>query len=348
MLERFGVIEQDTTARDRFLDILNPQRQLREALRRTTARNINQTVNIQFDGTSLSWEENKCYESRGKSVISLVDSAFSQMTEQEKAEMKPFSVPFFLGDRPDVVPGFSRQYPFSFASCDYHDELIPDFNFDRWVEVGLNDYEEVCREMIQRAKDSPIIDKLFWIGNSETHPTRDQFCRLVEGDARIDAINICSWNKTKYSKQLTTGNGKYVSIPDHCNYKYLIDLQGAGYSGRVKYLLHSGRPLFYQERQWNEYWFFSMKPFVHYIPFKEDLSDFYEQFEWALNNEEKCQEIARNALVFANTHLRRQNAVHRYKEILLRLGGKWQINPTSRKTSRVSPDHEASSSIRSK
>ena len=59
-----------------------------------------------------------------------------------------------------------------------------------------------------------------------------------------------------------------------------------------------------------------MKPFVHYIPVKNDLSDFYEKFEWAKNNEHECTKIGKNAQDFAANNLRRSNAIQRYVDIL--------------------------------
>ena len=38
-----------------------------------------------------------------------------------------------------------------------------------------------------------------------------------------------------------------------------------------------------------------MKPWVHYIPLEEDLSDVREKIQWARDNDEKVQEIVKNA-----------------------------------------------------
>ncbi len=282
---------------------------------------MKQSVTIKFDGGKLHFQENSCYESRGKSVISMVQSAFEQISPKTVASMKPFSVVFFLGDKTDSDLFFSGHYPFSFSYSSYHDAMIPCFAFDRWVECGMDDYEEICNEMISRASLPPSDDRLFWIGNCGTNKSRDVFCDMTKNDSSVCAIDIGRWHKIEGSQKLRTDKGTYVSIPDHCNYKYLIDLQGAGWSARTKFLLHSGRPLFYQERIWNEYWFFWMKPFYHYIPVKTDLSDFTEKYEWAKKNPDHCEFIANNALEFAKSNLRRQNAVERYKSILMRLGG---------------------------
>jgi glycosyltransferase involved in cell wall biosynthesis len=64
-----------------------------------------------------------------------------------------------------------------------------------------------------------------------------------------------------------------------------------------------------------------MQPFYHYIPVKEDLSDFKEKYEWAKKNPEYCKFISQNALEFSKKNLKREDAIARYKNILMRLGG---------------------------
>ena len=121
---------------------------------------------------------------------------------------------------------------------------------------------------------------------------------------------------------LKNNSGTFTSLPDHCNYKYLIDIEGNGYSGRVKHLLHTGRPLFYQKRYWNEYWFFKMEPFVHYIPIENDFSDFNQKFNFILENDDVAEEIGNNAREFAIKNLRRKNAVEKYRDLFVSLGTK--------------------------
>lgn len=45
---------------------------------------MRETLEIQYDGSSLSFRENECYESRGKCTIKLVQSAFDQLSTNVK------------------------------------------------------------------------------------------------------------------------------------------------------------------------------------------------------------------------------------------------------------------------
>ncbi len=51
-------------------------------------------------------------------------------------------------------------------------------------------------------------------------------------------------------------------------------------------------------------WFFKpLKPYVHYVPLKHDISDLIEKIEWAKKNDILCKQISENASVFALNNL---------------------------------------------
>ncbi len=191
---------------------------------------------------------------------------------------------------------------------------IPDFSFGGWKECGITDYDHFTGQIVKASMKAPIHDTLFWIG-ANTHPSREKLCEMSKTDHRIEAY-MMSWERKKstWDEQDAT---KYVSLIDHTNYKYLIDIQGHGWSARTKFLMFSGRPLFLAERKWHEYWYRDIRPYTHYIPVKEDLSDLTEQLDWAQKNELKAAEIAKNAQRFAQEHLTREAAVKEMADILL-------------------------------
>ena len=267
-------------------------------------------LHINYDGHILSFKEQQCFESRGKSTIAMVQEAFDSLDSHLKASLKPFSASFYLGDK--------NPNPFSYCSQAYDDRTIPCHAFHQWKEIGIEDYDSVCDEMQKKGAFPPKDERLFWIGNAATHPTRLIFIEIAKARDDILAIDSGFWHGPIGSRKQTTN--QYISLPDHCNYKYLMDIQGNGYSGRAKLLFHSNRPVFYQDRPRNEYWFFQMVPYTHYIPVKEDFSDLQEKLDWAKTHPKECNAIAANALQFAKTNLRRANAIQRYQEILLMLG----------------------------
>lgn len=261
---------------------------------------------------SISYQINNidCHLHRDESVKILINSAFTAIDNDIKSKMNNFNYKIDTSDYGQ------------FSANQYHDNLCPDFNFDKWSEVGNYDYHDITQKMLMESEKLPEFDQLYWIGSYDCHWSRYKLGDITKEDTRISIVNVNNWHWDDKLKRAITNNGKYTSMLDHCKFKYLIDFQGYGYSGRTKYLLHSGRPLFYVLRDWNEYWYFDMKPMVHFIPIRSDLSDFYEKFEWAENNYDKAIEIANNGKQFAIDNLKRSDAIERYKEILIREGTK--------------------------
>ncbi len=129
-----------------------------------------------------------------------------------------------------------------------------------------------------------------------------------------------SWN-TKEREGKRFKATKYVSMLDFCKYKYLLDIRGYGWSGRLKFLLYTQRPIFYVERDLLSFSSEGLEPFVHYIPVKEDLSDLEEKYQWAQSHPKECQKIAQNALAFAKKKYDYDNILSEYKDIVLKFIG---------------------------
>lgn len=186
--------------------------------------------------------------------------------------------------------------------------LIPDFIMDSWPACEIDDYTTTVNAMVEKSNEKILYDKLFWIGNVITHKSRVTLCELAQIDNRIEAIAM-DWQRNEFKVLKKQPSTFFISLPDHCRYKYLIDIQGVGYSGRAKILLFSGRPLFLVDRKWHEYFYKDLKPYAHYIPVKEDLSDLIEKMNWADNHQEKVLKIAKNAQDYAINNLTRGKAV---------------------------------------
>lgn len=272
------------------------------------------TILIHFDGDKIKSTPYQCWPPRGNNLVKLIEESFSWINK--KSEIKPFKAIFDINDW--------GEDKYSIASNKYSEKTIPCFSFLNWPQGNINDYTEVCEKISHKGNFPYKFNKLFWIGVF-SHPTRKKFFETYKSHPKI-SVNECNimWgsmhkdNPVHNRAEIMKTN--YVSLPDHCDYKYLIDLQGQGYSARAKFLLHSRRPLFYQARKFHEYWYWSMKPFVHFIPIKEDLSDFDAVFAWAESHPKECNQIAENAYQFAKNNLKREDALTRLKHILYKLG----------------------------
>jgi hypothetical protein len=257
------------------------------------------------------------YETRNVSTANLLLEAAHAVRKKLR---KTFSVDIFTGDQ--IVDPPSRPHFAYCAAIDQpHTVLIPDFVFCGWPEVGVDDYEATRHAILQAARRKPEDPRLFWIGNPKTHAIRERFLELAANDGRIHAGGL-RWSSSGTipgSRRLQSEGAAFVSLADHCRYRYLIDLGGVTYSARLKLLLFAGRPLFIQTRRWREFFFGGLVPFEHYVPVKEDLSDLSSQIDWAEANPQSAAAIARQGQEFAIDHLCRRHAIERLSECLLAL-----------------------------
>jgi hypothetical protein len=186
----------------------------------------------------------------------------------------------------------------------FKDFCGPGHTFYKW-NLLPHTFEETARQITNAGLSQPTIDKVGWYGRISCTVT------AVEGHTRLHLNHIASKNKDKFDV-VNTSRKTYKSMQDLTReYRYLIDVGGNGYSGRLKYLMHSGRPLIVVDRHYVEYFHYDIVPFVHYIPVKTDLSDLLEQEEWMRNNESKCEEIAQNALEFARNNFTKEKILER-------------------------------------
>jgi len=201
---------------------------------------------------------------------------------------------------------------------------VPDFSFWNWPDTGIADYTVLTEEMMAAGAKEPEDGRLFWIGNVSTSEARGRLLEIAAQDTRIHAASI-AWVKADRPEawasetRMGTQAANYVSLPDHCRYKYLIDVEGVGFSARLKLLFFSGRPVFLQDRPWREFYFDRLEPFEHYIPVRRDLSDLSARLDWAEANPLECSRIAANAQAFARRHLTREAAILHLREVIFRL-----------------------------
>ena len=264
-------------------------------------------VHLNFNGSSIGVHTKNCWCARGVSMTYLIQKAFQLLQKEDKVKsMKPFNKMFFVGDH--------EVGDYSMCAATLKDTTIPCYIFDHWKECKIEDYDTECLKISDRSKIPYIHNKMFWIGQL-SNKIRAKFIKDYSNNPRVSAISLRDhWG---HSPNLIK---EYVSLPDHCNYRYLLDLEGNGYSGRIKLLMNTKRPLFIQKRRLQEYWFYSLREYEHYIPVENDLSDLDNQLNWADKNISKCLQIADNAADFAAKHLRKKNAIKRIRDILYKLG----------------------------
>lgn len=130
--------------------------------------------------------------------------------------------------------------------------------------------------------------------------------------------NVCQANgKLQEVLQMEGMMGATISVGDHLNYKYLLDVDGnsCGYS-RCFWGLLSNSVLFKQESENMQWYYGAIEPYKHYIPITHDFSDLFEKIEWAKAHDREVEQIAEEATEFVLNNLSTEDILV-YMKLLL-------------------------------
>jgi len=188
--------------------------------------------------------------------------------------------------------------------------LIPDFCFHKHVGALDKDYDEIIYSVSEAGKTKPEIHKVGWIGKY-SHDYRKYMVELGNANPELFDFTMMWWGDDYKTPD------KFITHDDLVKkYAVVIDIEGYGYSGRVKYLLFSRRPLILIDRENKEWYYEHLIPWRHYIPVKRDMSDLVEKTKWCLDNYEAAKLIANDAYDFASINLTRKGCYARWNEVL--------------------------------
>lgn len=228
---------------------------------------------------------------------------------------------FSLADRPtslDRCLEIQERIPF-YQPCtsdltDYT-YTYPDHYFNDCDHYGVNNYDEYRVKLMAAGIKPNGAKTLGWSG-ALTSDVRRKFKDL--SDAVPDDVISCT-TMTWDSNFVSVPAGEYISMKDQvATYKYLIDMEGLGYSPRLKLQFFSFRPIFIVDRPWKEFFYQHLEPWVTHVPVSRDLSDLSDNIR-RLDSDPKLQRtICSNMTDFAQTHLTRENSLTLYSAILNR------------------------------
>jgi hypothetical protein len=189
----------------------------------------------------------------------------------------------------------------------------PDFVYDHWRQTNLDDFEE-ARLTLASIQEPAQTQHLGWRG-APTHPNRNNLVAL--DDKQFFDVEFIHWDRSNPNR-LHAPN--FVSFEDQIKqWRYLIDIEGNGYSGRLKLLLHAPRLVFIQDRQYKEDFFRYIRPWEHFVPVKNNFSDLRMNLDYIRQNPALEARIIKNANSFAGRHLTRAAAVGRWANLIKRL-----------------------------
>lgn len=140
-------------------------------------------------------------------------------------------------------------------------------------------------------------------------------CKIGLDNPELIDAGITKWNvrPKKYTNSSYLVNIEPKNIPfkisktmtpyEQSRYKYIIHIDGHTTSFRLSLELAMGSVILMVKSDWKMWYSEFLKPYVHYIPVKADLSDLVDQIKWCVNNDDACKQIANCALDFYNYYL---------------------------------------------
>jgi hypothetical protein len=247
----------------------------------------------------------------------------------ERVELPDVDFVLSLEDGFDCNPnGFPISPCFVFAKSERvaNFVLMPDFK-------ALNGYGKLRQQILAANAQFPWKRKTtqaFWRGSTTSgffeKDNWDRFCRgkLVlaslrspkEIDARFTGVVQCTPDVPGLMKAKGMLS-KPVEKADHLHYKYLIDVDGNSCTYERCFWLLLSNSLVLKQVTPNIQWYYGgLKPYVHFLPLKEDLSDLLEQIQWAKIHDEEAEAIAKRATEFVQENLSAES-IFQYMALLL-------------------------------
>lgn len=196
---------------------------------------------------------------------------------------------------------------FSFCkNNDYMDQLLPSPDLMNFL---LKQYpENFCTDWSKK------INKLIFRGTNTSGYLKNDSPRKILFETShnypdiIDAKIINSFNypllldnidNLQYSEIIDSEPDSYKSPSDQSLYKFQIHIDGFVSAWRLVTLLFMKSLIFRVSSEWYEYYYKDLKPWVHYIPIKRDLSDLVDKINWCIINDNISKKIAENGYKFA-------------------------------------------------
>lgn len=232
-------------------------------------------------------------------------------------------------DYPQISKNWGRDYPiFSFSKTpDYVDIIYPAWTF--WeggpaislYPTGLGRWD-VHRDTVSReGKLWPWENKkpVVFFRGSRTSKERDPLILLSrEKPDLVDAQYTKNQAWKSEEDTLFAEPASEVALEYHCQYKYLFNFRGVAASFRFKHLFLCGSLVFHVGDEWIEFFYPSMKPWVHYIPVRKNFNrtDILTLMEFVHDNDSLMHKIAKRGFQFIWDHLRMEDVLQ-YWEVLL-------------------------------
>ncbi len=121
----------------------------------------------------------------------------------------------------------------------------------------------------------------------------------------------------------------FLSVREHLRFKYQVNVDGhtATYPG-LQWRLLSNCTVLKQKSKNKMWYFYPLKPWVHYVPIEEDLSDLIEKIEWCKQNDAEAKKIAMQGRKLAQESLLPEHCCLYCYKVLKKYASLQKFTPT--------------------
>ncbi|KAF2399558.1 hypothetical protein EJ06DRAFT_511716 [Trichodelitschia bisporula] len=131
--------------------------------------------------------------------------------------------------------------------------VIPDFGYWSWPLDVVGEYSQVRREISYVEEMiggwAGKVPKAVWRGAAITNPLRKELLRVAEGKEWSDVREV-TWDSMTDISEGTRRQS--LTMPEHCQYEFVVHTEGHSYSGRGKYLLNCHSVSIIHDPEWIE------------------------------------------------------------------------------------------------
>lgn len=236
-------------------------------------------------------------------------------------------------DYPQILPHYGHQGPvLSFSKTpSYSDIMYPAWAFHeggpaiKLYPTGLGRWDKHRETLSAAAEDTPWsqkLSKVFFRG-SRTSDERDALVLLSRSNPDlVDAqyTKNQAWKSPKDT--LGAEPAEEVSLEEHCKYKFLFNFRGVAASFRLKHLFLCKSLVFHVGDEWKEFFYDSLKPWVHYVPVdrKTKPEELKKLIEFFKKHEDLGREIAERGFHMIWKNLRMEDVECYWRRLLRSYG----------------------------
>jgi len=190
---------------------------------------------------------------------------------------------FPVFDHPVVAFGRHSNDPFV--------ELIPDTDF-----IRSGGYEELKAAIdAQDCEWQHKHTRFFWRGSMHGFPYKSYDPAGIRSQREL----LVEWS-SQHADICDASPSHTSSKQEQLLYKFIIDIDGEvnAWSG-LFWKLYSNSVVFKVESHYEQWYYHKLKAWIHYIPVRGNLSDLKEKYDWALQHDDECRQIAMAGRNFA-------------------------------------------------